>query len=480
MAMEWKVTRASVCARRAWVLAGAIATLTSCGAPRRAIAQPAPPPPTPGAAVGAAPPAENPAPNAPREEPLPTPPPARPPAPPPSPPAPAGTEPASNADLAARVAKLEADAKKQLPFTLGAGAYLFYYQSTEHTTLAGPGDRRGSFQPYFFWVTLDKETTHGTDGKSAFGAHAELRFRDGGHVGAGGNNAYVRSFFSSNMWFSEVYAYYRWADALNIRVGKVKRNFGLGWDDSFFGPIPHFDGWKPLPEYGLSISGSVPMTDRLALTYSGQYMLHSAGTNDGLSVGRTVGAHPGTDRSTLHTYDPNPEGELDSAGNRMTIFQHVAVGRVGAVLTTDGPFSANGAISALTGLVERSSAIDKIDDSSHFSQLAADLTLAYGPMSIYAEYADQLGPGVRDADYLTGGIHATFSKLQLRLNTSYVRYRLSPDVQEFNLLPGLTYKVTDSLAIMLEFDEWRRKDPRLSGDFTTYDRSVNLIFKVSF
>ncbi len=46
--------------------------------------------------------------------------------------------------------------KERLPFSLGAGVYLFYYQPLDYTTFS-PTDRNGYFQVYAFYLKLDKE-----------------------------------------------------------------------------------------------------------------------------------------------------------------------------------------------------------------------------------------------------------------------------------------------------------------------------------
>src|SRR3954447_18314717 len=114
--------------------------------------------------------------------------------------------PAPQAEMSEMKSKLKTmydefrDLKNRLPFQLGAGVYLFYYQPLANTTFS-PTDKNGYFQVYAFYLKLDSEfATH----YGAFGGHAELRMRDGGHIGAGGANQYLRGFFSSNIWFQEL------------------------------------------------------------------------------------------------------------------------------------------------------------------------------------------------------------------------------------------------------------------------------------
>jgi hypothetical protein len=176
--------------------------------------------------------------------------------------------------------------KDRLPFNLGAGVYLFYYQPVDNTTFA-PTDKTGYFQVYAFYLKLDSEFVSKA---GAFGGHAEIRMRDGGHLAAGSVNQYLRGFFSSNIWFQELYAYYRPWSILNIKAGKIYRKVGIFWDDSFFGNLQYFDGNKLAPDWGLSIEGIRNFAGgRVGIEYSAQYFYNGSGTNGSLDYGRTLG-----------------------------------------------------------------------------------------------------------------------------------------------------------------------------------------------
>jgi hypothetical protein len=368
--------------------------------------------------------------------------------------------------------------KNRLPFQLGAGAYLFYYQPLDNTTFS-PTDKNGSFQLYAFYLKIDSElaTSYG-----AFGGHAELRMRDGGHIGPGSSNQYLRGFFSSNLWFQELYAYYRPWQLLTIKAGKVYRKVGIFWDDSFFGNLQYFDGQKLNPDYGAEIAGERSFKGgQFTLGYSAQYFLNSDGINGSLIAGRTVGAAPmGGDLAALRTYSPSPEAEVDSAGNRMTQVKNVVDGRVDGVWQPRPWIGADVAVSGLYGTVRRVSTVDMIDDQATYAQVAADATMHVGPVIAYGEYLRQFGPALRDADYLLVGARATFRRLSLRFNTSYVNYHLAPRVQEYILQPGLTYTIGGGLAALVEYDEWQRKDPRLDPGWKPYDRSMNFVLAYSY
>jgi hypothetical protein len=389
--------------------------------------------------------------------------------------------------------------KEQLPFRLGAGVYLFYYQPLDYTTFS-PTDRNGYFQVYAFYLKLDKEVVlrHG-----AIGAHAEIRMRDGGHVGAGGANQYLRSFFSSNIWFQELYAYYRPWSFLNIKAGKIYRKVGIFWDDSFFGNIQYFDGNKLVPDWGVSFEGNRDFVrGKLAIEYSAQYFYNGGGTNGSLDYGRTLGA-PETAPTVqaVRDYSPTAEGATDSAGTRMSELEHGVDARLAMTLRPNKLLFVTAGVSGLNARVARvwktGLTLMPASDQSQFSQLAGELTIggSAGPVGwrLIGEVLRQFGPGMRDADYVLAGAKATWHGLAAYLNCSYVRYALSPAIQEYILQPGITYTIGGGLAVLVEYDEWQRKDPRgvafplqaaaaggTTTDFYAIDRSVNVVLAYSY
>ena len=391
------------------------------------------------------------------------------------------------------------DLKNRLPFTLGAGVYLFYYQPVDNTIFA-PTDKNGYFQVYAFYLKLDSEW-HG------FGGHTEIRMRDGGHVGAGGANQYLRSFFTSNIWFQEIYAYYKPWSILNVKAGKVYRKVGIFWDDSFFGNLQYFDGNKLVPDWGVSVEGDRDfLGGKVGLEYSLQYFYNSSGTNGSLDYGRTLGTAPDLDGSAAavansRTYSPSAVGETDSTGNRIGQLKHAIDARVALTLkpvkrlyVTVG---ASGLNSRILRVFKNASLVPatagNLSDESQFSQVAAELTVGVGPfhgvaLRFQGEYLRQFGPGMRDADYLLAGAKLTWKSLAVYLNNSYVRYSLSPAIQEYIIQPGISYAIGGGLAALIEYDEWQRKDPRgvslwtgaTSTDFYAIDRSLNVVLAYSY
>lgn len=384
----------------------------------------------------------------------------------------------SSASMASKVIQLYEDfraLKDRLPFGLGAGVYLFYYQPvSRRTTLAG-GSLDGVFEVYAFYLKLDKEFR-------GFGGHAELRVRDGGHVASGSNNAYLRGFFTSNVWFQEVYAYYTPGPFFKLKLGKVYRRTGIFWDDSFFGNLLYFDGHKLSPDYGGSAEGVVKLKgDQVTLSYDVQYFLQSDGINGAFDFGRTIGTVPnGGDLQALRIYHPAPEGQRDSAGNRIGVFRNTVNGRVGFTFQPHKRLGMSVGGSALTTVIRRASTADAYRDQARMSQAGGDLTLQLGPLTAFVEYVRQFGPGARDADYVWTGARATWNRVSLRFNASYVRYQLAQPVEEYILQPGVTVTIGGGLAALVEYDEWQRRDPQQTPGYASYDRSLNFVLAYSY
>lgn len=389
--------------------------------------------------------------------------------------------------------------KERLPFSLGAGVYLFYYQPLDNTTFS-PTDKNGYFQVYAFYLTLDKEvlTRHG-----AIGGHAEIRMRDGGHIGAGGANQYLRGFFSSNIWFQELYAYYRPTSWLNLKAGKVYRKVGIFWDDSFFGNLQYFDGNKLAPHWGLSLEGRRDFAGgKLGLDYSVQYFYNGSGTNGSLDYGRTLGSpETATSVQAVRDFSPTAEGAVDATGTRMAELKHVIDARVAATLHPAKALYVTAGVSGLNGRVARvwkqGLTMTPATDESQFSQVAGELTVGgtVGPVGwrLLGEYLHQFGPAMRETDYVLAGAKATWRGLAAYVNCSYARYDLAPAIQELIIQPGLTYTIGGGLAVLVEYDEWQRRDPRgvafplqaanpsgTTTGFYAIDRSLNVVLAYSY
>lgn len=374
--------------------------------------------------------------------------------------------------------------KERLPFSIGAGVYLFYYQPLDYTTFS-PTDRTGYFQVYAFYLKLDKEVAlpYG-----AIGGHAEIRMRDGGHIGAGGANQYLRGFFSSNIWFQELYAYYRPWSFLDIKAGKIYRKVGIFWDDSFFGNLQYFDGNKLAPDWGVSLEGHRDLAHgRVGIEYSAQYFYNGSGTNGSLDYGRTVGTpEAATNVQDVRYYSPTAEGAVDSAGNRMSELEQAVDARLAVTLRPTSALYVTTGVSGFNGRVARvwKSGLTMMpqSDVSQYSQAAGELTVGghFGPVGwrLLGEYLRQFGPGMRPADYILAGAKGTFKGLSAYINCSYVQYLLPLQIQEYIIQPGISYAIGGGLAVLVEYDEWQRSPGAIA--YQPIDRSLNVVLAYSY
>ena len=95
---------------------------------------------------------------------------------------------------------------------------------------------------YYYYMHFDPATDNGAGTK--LGAHVDLRARD--------SNASFRPFFDSTLWLWEGYGYVQACD-MTFKAGKIWRRFGMDWDDSWYGNVAYFDGWKLDPDWGVSL-----------------------------------------------------------------------------------------------------------------------------------------------------------------------------------------------------------------------------------
>jgi hypothetical protein len=364
--------------------------------------------------------------------------------------------------------------KSRLPFHLGAGIYLLYYQALDPKSTLANGSYQGVFQVSSFYLKLDKEW-------QGIGAHMEIRFRDSGHA-PGGVNPELRSYFNSNIWPQEIYVYYAPKSFFRVKAGKLYRRTGIFWDDSFFGGLTYYDGITLNPDYGFSIEGDYTHRSRqFGLAYFAQFFVASDGINGGYNVGRTVGdpatSTDATGLRTLRTRSPNPEGERDAANNPTTDVRLVANARLVLKVAPTPKIAIEAAGGVSSGQIDRITPGASDPESPRYVQAEGDVTAWLGPTRFYVEYLRQYGPAVRDATYVLAGARWSWrDKVLVRFNASWVRYALAPDVDEFILQPGITWNIGGGFGAIVEYDEWQRKDPRVDPSFTSYDRSLNLVF----
>lgn len=319
---------------------------------------------------------------------------------------------------------------------LSGGIYLYDY-----APLTKGSDNL--FNVYAYILKTDAATKDGR-----FGLHVELRFRDNK----------LRSFYPSNVWFQESYAYAH-TKAGDLHVGKFYNKVGILWDDSFFGNIQYFNGLKLNPEFGAEWVGKQKFGDDNKLDYSLQLISNNSGTN---------GALPGRDVQS----------------DTIAHFKNGITARIAPTFKISDHFSITPGISGLTGGIDRLTG-----NSFQMSQLAGELTLNVYNGAVFGEALYLKGeknniahplsrPGYDDATYLLTGVRYTFfKKLTARVSYSQANYSGSNAIER-EVLPGLVYAIRDNIAIITEYDYWNLKPESQSPELL--DNSLNFVLHYSF
>jgi hypothetical protein len=348
---------------------------------------------------------------------------------------------------------------------ISGGTYLYHFQPLD---LDGADERT---EVYALYLNLDRTA-------GPWRVHVQGRWRD----------TRLRPFFPSNVWLQEAWVRYRTPlsgrgggggggsggespatsedgdrpgsvaappATLTFRAGKLHQRIGRFWDGSFFGNVHYFDGLKLDPEFGAEAVLEAP--------------LGGAGTTAELYVQGLVDS----DRvnGALEGRDLEGEEELEEKGAAVGLRLSASPGELfGRDL--------RGTVGA-SGLAERVEA--PAGDAASgagvtLEHVAADLELALaGAGRVYLEWTrrasggpgtlSDLGPaaagagvdvaGSRAAWWLAG-VQVRAGRLALRYNVSTGRYD-DAGFREWIHQPGLTYRVHESVFLLLEFDDWRRE-----------------------
>lgn len=332
---------------------------------------------------------------------------------------------------------------------LHGGLYAWLYQP-----IAVPAVQN-NFDLYFVHLLLDAKV-------GELGLHFEPRFRDSKLVG--------RPFFESNIWIQEGYAFWK-RDPVAVKLGKIYSRFGKFWDNSFYGNLSYFDGFKLAPEHGVSVEGSTT-TSKVGpkLDFAAQYFVIDGLTNGSFRGGDT----------------------LFDIGSRR---RNIAIARVEPV------YQINETTSVSVGASGQYFQADLVDaGTKDVYRVAAEATAKLGGLTIFAEYTYQHGQHVKDYPvkpiaatattaaipgatssnnhYLWTGAELKIDKFVARYNFSFVRYA-DVDIDESMHQPGIGYAFFKNLSVLTEFALWRTHFGDAKGT-AVFDRSLNLIAYASF
>jgi hypothetical protein len=158
----------------------------------------------------------------------------------------------------------------KLDVNVGGGMILFYYQPLLKGT-------KNYFEIFEARLRLDAKY-------GRYRMHITPRFR----------NTLERAFYPGVSWVEEAYMAAEFGETI-VKVGKVYRQFGRFWDNSFMGNVQEYDGLKLDMNHGVSWEGLLREKERMGLGFALQYFIIDGTTNYSLP-GRDTLSIPGARR----------------------------------------------------------------------------------------------------------------------------------------------------------------------------------------
>jgi len=266
----------------------------------------------------------------------------------------------------------------------------------------------------------------------------------------------MRTYYDSLAWIQQAYLFAKY-EPFVLKVGKVYKQVGLFWDNTFYGNIQVYEGLKFDPNVGLSLEGTFGKTSGLA-TYV-QYFLLDGHLNASLQDRDTVSI-PGARRRNIFAARVQPFFELNEVSR-------LELGASGEAFTADLP-----------------------DEAHDVARIAADVKLTWKGLGLWGEVLQQFGKNVTDFPYhgdpsttpptegrssgantyLLAGAEWKIGPVVPRYNISIARYG-DVGVREVLHLPGASIVFHEHGSIYVEYAIWDRAAPEGGS---VIDRSFNL------
>jgi hypothetical protein len=325
----------------------------------------------------------------------------------------------------------EAPAKPWLPnVTLNGGIALYFYQPTN-----------GWDNQFLIYTNLRFQARW-----DAFGLYFEPRL----------SNEKMRPYYDSLGWVHQAYLFYE-RGPFALKLGKLYKQVGLFWDNTFYGNIQVYEGLKFDPNSGASFE--LKLGGDVGAEVWAQYFVIDGHTNASLA-GRDTISIPGARRRNTFSGRIQPFFRL-SARARLEF-----------------------------GLSAEHFTADFGDRENAVRRLAGDVKLTWAGFGMWGEALHQKGanvtsypyagdpeatppvPGRASADntYLLAGAEYTLGPVTARYNLSLARYA-DVNVQEVLHVPGVGVVLHEHVCFLAEYAVWNRFTPEGVVD---YDHSLNL------
>lgn len=330
--------------------------------------------------------------------------------------------------------------KGKLPFTISAGAFHWWHINIGGPLPTGYGlpDMDGT---HSYYIYLDKEEPVEWGDISKVGTHLEMRFRDG--------TAALRPFFHDpHFWLWEAYGFFD-TPLGRLKIGSIYKQFGLFWDDSFWGHVQYLDGLKLDSDYGVSLETTPEFEGDFKLD---RYLQFYFARN------RVSGALLGADPESF-------------AGSREYA---TFVGRVVPTWKLAEEETLAVGLSTLAGGLDNRSALRMLGTGEVFASpgdqivagWAADATWTAGQWKLFGEVSQVFGV-VSPRYYASGGSSDRFTDALAGIHyiQGPITYRFvystgfadNPCSWQSMFVPGVTIRLTKNLTLWCEYVFWETR-----------------------
>jgi hypothetical protein len=318
--------------------------------------------------------------------------------------------------------------KKQHDLPITVGAYNWYHVNNGGPAPSGYGEP-GLRDTYFWYLATDPYLTLSNAVVQGVGADVEARFRES-------SDKFRSYFYNAHAW---VYQGYGYVDTPigRFKAGQIRQRFGLDWDDTWWGDVQYFDGFKLNTGYGLSSENTWHEDDsRFKLDSFVQYFAREADIS-GSKVGANPESVPGAQERNVGDIRLVPTWQLSHDSS-------LALG-----------------ISGLAGEIR-----NVMPGSGDTSQLAwaADATYTWQRFKVFGEVDRSFGV-LNPARYVSGGPsdHITDPLAGVEYKYGPATFRLAwsagfdanPSGHQYLWVPGITQALTKNTTFYVEYVNWQ-------------------------
>ena len=288
-----------------------------------------------------------------------------------------------------------------------------------------------------YYLFVDKEQPVDWSEITKTAAHFQMRFRDSGVP--------LRPFYvNDDFWLWEAYGFLD-TPLGRLKMGSVYRQFGLFWDDSWWGNVQYMDGLKLRSDYGLSLEDTPDFKGDFKIDRYFQFFIAQSRVS-GAILGADSDSFAGSECATHSSPAWFPPGS--SARNRPSPW---ALGDRGRDRQSADAYRVFDQSSLCQPWGPDHCRLGRRRDLDRrpLEALRRGLSTLWHPHSepLYLRRPEQSLYGRTRGDHL----HARPHGLSLRL---LVRHYDNPYGRQGMFVPGITAKITSNVTLWFEYTYW--------------------------